>query len=373
MSKPIRVLVIDDSALVRKLLTEILQQDSGIEVVGSAMDAFVAREKIKQLSPDVLTLDVEMPRMDGVTFLGNLMRLRPMPVVMVSSLTEKGADVTLRALELGAVDFITKPSLDLVHGLKDYSTEIIAKVKVAARATVRTSNRRACKPVNVEAKLSADAVLKKISRKGRFATTDSIIAIGASTGGTEAIKEVLMAMPANSPGTVITQHIPANFSGPFAQRVDGVSAMAVCEAQDGQPILMGHAYIAPGDKHLIVVRNGAQYSCKLSDGPAVNRHKPSVDVLFRSAAQTAGPNAIGVLLTGMGDDGAKGLKEMQEVGSRTIAQDEHSCVVWGMPKAAIALGAADVVLPLEKIANSITRQLPSNKKLAAQSCKRNIG
>ncbi|PCJ23936.1 MAG: chemotaxis response regulator protein-glutamate methylesterase [SAR86 cluster bacterium] len=373
MNKPIRVLVVDDSALVRKLLTEILQEDPGIEVVGAAMDAFVAREKIKQLSPDVLTLDVEMPRMDGVTFLGNLMRLRPMPVIMVSSLTAKGAEVTLRALELGAVDFITKPGGDLVHGLKDYSAEIIAKVKVAACAKVRTYNRSIVKPMKIEAKLSADAVLERISRKGRFATTDSIIAIGASTGGTEAIKEVLMAMPANSPATVITQHIPADFSGPFAERVNGVSAMTVCEAKDGQPILAGHAYIAPGDRHLIVVRYGAQYHCKLSDGPAVNRHKPSVDVLFRSVAQTAGPNAVGVLLTGMGDDGAKGLKEMQEAGARTIAQDENSSVVWGMPKAAVALGAADTVLPLEKIASSISMQLPSNKKFNMQPYRRDVG
>jgi len=373
MNKPIRVLVVDDSALVRKLLTEILQEDTGIEVVGSAMDAFAAREKIKLLNPDVLTLDVEMPRMDGVTFLGNLMRLRPMPVVMVSSLTAKGAEVTLRALELGAVDFITKPTVDLVHGLKDYSAEIIEKVKVAASARVNTRNRVAVKPIRIEAKLTADAVLRKISNKSRFDNTDTIIAIGASTGGTEAIKEVLMSMPADSPATVITQHIPPAFSGPFAQRVNGVSAMTVCEAQDGQPILTGHAYIAPGDKHLIVVRNGKQYRCQLSDGPAVNRHKPSVDVLFRSAAQTAGHNAIGVLLTGMGDDGAKGLKEMQEAGARTIAQDEHSCVVWGMPKAAVALGAADAVLPLGRIANSISLQLPPKKKFTAQSSKREAG
>lgn len=363
MSKPISVLVVDDSALVRKLLTEILETDPAIEVVGTAADPYAAREKIKKLNPDVLTLDVEMPKMDGITFLGNLMRLHPMPVVMVSSLTEKGADVTLQALELGAIDFISKPKVDLAHSLEQYGEEIIRKLKVAASARISARDRPSrVKAKEVEAKLSADAILDKKVKAKHFTTTDSILAIGASTGGTEAIKEVLMALPASAPGTIITQHIPAAFSAPFAERVNGLSAMTVSEARDGEQILPGHAYIAPGDKHLLIVRNGARYHCKLSDGPPVNRHKPSVDVLFRSAAQNAGSNAIGVLLTGMGDDGAHGLKELQEAGARTIAQDEKTSVVWGMPGAAVKLGAADKILPLGKIAGAIMMKLQGGRK-----------
>lgn len=331
--------------------------------MGTATDPYAAREKIKKLNPDVLTLDVEMPKMDGITFLANLMRLRPMPVVMVSSLTERGADVTLQALELGAVDFIHKPAIDLAHSLEQYGEEIISKLKAAASARVRAYTAppvTSALPVN--AKLSADAVLDKRPIGKHFKTSDSIIAIGASTGGTEAIKDVLTALPPSTPGTVITQHIPAAFSKPFADRMNRVSAMQVCEAQDGQQILSGHAYIAPGDKHLLVVRNGARYCCKLSDGPPVNRHKPAVDVLFRSAAQNAGSNAVGVLLTGMGDDGAHGLKELQEVGAATIAQDEKTSVVWGMPGAAVKLGAADSVLPLDKIAGAIVSRLEAVKK-----------
>jgi len=361
VTKPIRVLVVDDSALVRKLLTEILETDPAIEVVGTATDPYVAREKIKKLNPDVLTLDVEMPKMDGITFLGNLMRLRPMPVVMVSSLTEKGAEVTLRALELGAIDFVSKPKVDLAHSLHEYGEEIICKLKTAANARVSAR----VQPVfakAIEEKLSADAVIDKAMKTGHFTTTDTIIAIGASTGGTEAIKDVLRLLPANAPGTVITQHIPAAFSAPFAQRVNSVSAMTVCEAQDGQQILPGYAYIAPGDRHLLVVRDGARYHCKLSDGPLVNRHKPAVDVLFRSVAQNAGSNATGVLLTGMGDDGALGMKEIQEAGAPTIAQDEESSVVWGMPGAAVKLDAADKVLPLEKIAAAIMASLQADRK-----------
>ena len=363
MSKPIRVLVVDDSALVRKLMTEILEADPGIEVVGTATDPYVARDKIKELNPDVLTLDVEMPKMDGITFLRNLMRLRPMPVLMVSSLTEKGADITLDALELGAIDFICKPKIDLAHGLGNYSEEIISKLKIAARARVRPYTGRMHKEaLKVDEKFSADAILDKQAANKHFTTTDSIIAIGASTGGTEAIKEVLVELPPDTPGTVITQHIPHNFSAAFAARMNKSSAMTVCEAHDGQQILPGHVYIAPGDKHLLIVRSGARYHCKLSDGPPVNRHKPSVDVLFRSAAQNAGSNAIGVLLTGMGDDGAKGLKELQEAGAPTIAQDENTSVVWGMPGAAVKLGAADKVLPLGKVAAAIQARLQAVRK-----------
>jgi two-component system chemotaxis response regulator CheB len=351
-TRRIRVLIVDDSALVRRMLAEILGADPSIEVVGTAQDPYVAREKIKALNPDVLTLDVEMPRMDGVMFLSNLMRLRPMPVVMVSSLTEKGAEITLKALELGAVDVVSKPKADLAHSLGDYAQEIVGKVKAAAGARVRALETGAAIP-DVDPKLSADAVLKKQGAPRHFRTTDRIIAIGASTGGTEAIKEVLMAMPADAPGIVISQHIPQAFSGPFARRMDTLSAMKVYEAEDGQQILPGHVYIAPGDRHLLVTRDGARYLCKLSDGPAVNRHRPSVDVMFRSVAQNVGQNAVGAILTGMGDDGARGLLEMREVGSWTVAQDEKSSVVWGMPGEAVKLGAAAEVLPLDRIAGAL--------------------
>ena len=351
----IRVLIVDDSALVRSLLTEMLGSAPDIEVAGVAADAHAAREKIKRLNPDVLTLDVEMPRMDGITFLRNLMRLRPMPVVMVSSLTERGADVTLDALTLGAVDYLPKPKIDLAATLQDYRDELIEKIRTAACASVQAlaPQRAALSPGPAH---SADAVLPKAAGPRQLRTTDRIIAIGASTGGTEAIKEVLTHLPPDCPGVVITQHIPKAFSGPFARRMDGCSAVSVCEAQDGQQILAGHAYIAPGDRHLLVVRDGARYVCRLDDGVPVNRHKPSVDVLFRSVAQNAGRNAIGALLTGMGKDGARGLKEMLDSGSRTVAQDEATSVVWGMPGEAVALGAAEHVVPLEAVAARI-RQL----------------
>ncbi len=348
MADKIKVLIVDDSALIRQMLTEILSSDHAIEVVGAATDPIVAREKIKRLNPDVLTLDVEMPKMDGVSFLSNLMRLRPMPVVMVSSLTESGADITLQALELGAVDFVTKPKIDVASGLAEYASEIIGKVKIAAKAKVRPLDR---KPIDMDVapKLSADAILNKNAKSRHFRTTDKLIAIGASTGGTEAIKEVLMRLPPDTPGVVITQHIPAAFSKPFSLRMNGVSPMTVTQAEDGQQILPGHVYIAPGAYHLLVERDGARFVCRLNDGPAVNRHKPSVDVLFRSVAQNAGSNAIGVILTGMGDDGADGMKEMQEHGAVTIAQDEKSSVVWGMPGEAVKKGGVDEVLSLLQV------------------------
>jgi two-component system, chemotaxis family, protein-glutamate methylesterase/glutaminase len=357
MSK-IRVLIVDDSALVRQLLTRILEADRNIEVVGAAADPYDAREKIKSLNPDVLTLDVEMPKMDGITFLRNLMRLRPMPVLMLSSLTEKGAQVTLEALELGAVDFVTKPKLDLAHTLEDYGTDIIARVKAAASAHVRPlTPRNGAAPQPVGSRLSADAVLGKSTGTIRFKTTDKIIALGASTGGTEAIKVVLERLPADSPGMVITQHIPAAFSRPFAERMNSASMMTVCEASDGQQILPGHAYIAPGDQHLLVIRDGARFRCRLSDGPPVNRHRPAVDVLFRSVAQSAGPNTVGVILTGMGADGADGLKELHDIGAPTIAQDEKTSVVWGMPGEAVKRGGVDSVMPLDRIAAEITARV----------------
>ncbi|MDR2877793.1 MAG: chemotaxis response regulator protein-glutamate methylesterase [Chromatiales bacterium] len=349
--KKIRVLVIDDSALVRQLLTNMLESDPDIDVIGTAQDPYIARDKIKSLNPDVLTLDVEMPKMDGVTFLSNLMRLRPMPVVMVSSLTEKSADITLRALELGAIDFVSKPKVDLAHTLEGYRDEVVAKVKMAARTSVRAPSMTARV---IETRYNADVVLRRESPT-HFRTTERLIAIGASTGGTEAIKEVLVRLPPDAPGVVISQHIPEAFSAPFAARMNRESAMTVSQARDGQQILPGHVLIAPGNSHLLVVRDGARYICRLSDGPPVNRHRPSVDVMFRSVAQNAGPNAIGVILTGMGDDGAAGLKEMKDAGAATIAQDERSSVVWGMPGEAVRLGAADCVMDLYEIADAILR------------------
>jgi two-component system chemotaxis response regulator CheB len=347
----IKVLIVDDSALVRKLLTEILSSDADIEVIGAAPDPLIARERIKQLNPDVLTLDVEMPRMDGITFLRNLMRLRPMPVVMVSSLTERGAEVTLNALELGAVDFVSKPKLDVAAGLREYSDELITKIKMAAKARLRGAAPTWGKAV--EPKRTVDAVLARDARPRHYQTTDRLIAIGASTGGTEAIKDVLAAMPQDAPGIVIAQHIPAAFSGPFAKRMNDSCALQVKEACDGDRIMPGHVFIAPGDKHLIVDRDGARYVCRLSHGSPVNRHRPSVDVLFRSVAQRAGPNAVGLLLTGMGVDGAQGLKEMREAGAPTVAQDEATSVVWGMPGEAVRLGGVDKVVPLTRAAATV--------------------
>jgi two-component system chemotaxis response regulator CheB len=337
----IKVLIVDDSALVRRMLTEMLSSDPAIAVLGTANDAYDAREKIKALNPDVLTLDVEMPRMDGLTFLRNLMRLRPMPVIMVSSLTERGAEVTLDALSVGAVDYLSKPKIDLAATLADYRDELIAKVKAAASARVRAPSAAAA--------AGAGAVLAKRAPQRQLRTTERIIAIGASTGGTEAIKDVLIHLPPDTPGIVITQHIPKLFSGAFARRMNACCQLSVCEAEDGQQVLRGHAYIAPGDKHLLLVRDGARYVCRLDEGPPVNRHKPSVDVMFRSVAQQAGRNAIGVILTGMGKDGAMGLKEMRDAGSRTLAQDEATSIVWGMPGEAVAVGGAAEVMPLGDI------------------------
>jgi len=355
MADKIKVLIVDDSSLIRQLLGEILGSDKGIEVVGTAQDPFAAREKIKKLKPDVITLDVEMPRMDGITFLKNLMRLHPVPVIMISSLTEKGADITLEALESGAVDFVAKPKLDLVHSLPDYTHEIISKVKSAAKANVHAIVQSSISVGEVSPKNSADVILEKSNRasKHHFKTTDTIIALGASTGGTEAIKEVLMGMPADAPGMVISQHIPEAFSEPFAKRMNSCSPMTVYEAHDGQQILPGHVYIAPGSHHLLIERDGARFVCRLNNGPPVNRHRPSVDVMFRSVAQNVGHNAIGVILTGMGSDGAEGMKELHDVGASTVAQDEKTSVVWGMPGEAVKLGGIDSVLPLNAISGKI--------------------
>ena len=352
--KKIRVLVVDDSALVRQILVEVLNAAPDVEVVGTASDPFMARDRIKELNPDVLTLDVEMPRMDGLTFLANLMRLRPMPVVMVSSLTEQGAETTLKALELGAIDFVSKPKIDLAGTLADFGGEILAKIRIAAGARVMARN-TPVPPTRIAPKYSADAVLPAGAGSRMLRTTDRIIAIGASTGGTEAIREVLMGLPADCPAIVIAQHIPEAFSLPFTRRMNSLAAMSVVEPSDGQYIMPGHVYIAPGSRHLLVERDGARYRCRLNNGPPVNRHCPSVDVLFRSVAQNVGPNAVGVILTGMGDDGARGLKEMLEAGARTMAQDEASSVVWGMPGAAVKLGGAEETLPLGRVAENIMR------------------
>ncbi len=345
---PCRVLIVDDSAVVRQMLSEILASDRDIEVVGTAADPLLAREKIKRLAPDVITLDVEMPRMDGLAFLENLMRLHPLPVVMISSLTERGADTTLQALALGAVDFVSKPKFDVARGLQAYAEEIIGKVKMAARSRVRTLAR----PITPRVTLDAVAPAAP-ARSIQFRTTDRLIAIGASAGGTEALRVVLEGMPADAPAVVMTQHLPAAFSTPFAERLDRHSAMSVREASDGEAVLAGHAYLPPGGKHLRIIRDGARWRCRVDDGPAVNRHKPAVDVLFRSVAESAGGNAIGAILTGMGDDGARGLLELRNAGAPTLVQDEATSVVWGMPGAAYKLGAAEEMVPLERIADRL--------------------
>ena len=336
------MLIVDDSALIRSLLTEIINRQRDMVVVGAAPDPIVAREMIRNLNPDVLTLDVEMPKMDGIDFLEKLMRLRPMPVVMVSTMTQEGAETTLRALELGAVDFVAKPKLDVKRGMEESAAELIEKVRLAATARVR----------KVAAPATA-GVAKPVLTLGSRAGTEKLIIIGASTGGTEAIKQVLLPMPPDAPGILITQHMPAGFTKSFAQRLDTLCKIRVKEAEDGERVLPGHAYIAPGDRHLLVKKSGANYVTALSDEGPVNRHRPSVEVLFRSAAQCVGANAIGVMLTGMGKDGATAMLEMKRAGAFNLAQDEASCVVFGMPKEAIAAGGVDEVLPLGGIAERV--------------------
>lgn len=343
---PIKVLVVDDSALIRALLKEIIQSDPELQFVGQAPDAYVARDLIKQLNPDVLTLDIEMPRMDGLTFLEKLMRGRPMPVLMISSLTEEGGEATLRALELGAVDFVAKPKLGIREGMQAYAEEICYKLKVASRARIGLP------PVT-----SAQTPGAPRSDQPRpIIGTEKLFAIGASTGGTEAIKEVLLGMPPDCPGIVITQHMPPGFTRSFAERLDRLSRIRVVEAAGGERILPGHAFLAPGDKHLLVERSGANYVTRLSDAEPVRRHKPAVDPMFRSVAQCAGRNVIACLLTGMGKDGAQGMLEIRQAGGYTIAQDEASCVVYGMPREAVALGATEESLPLAEIAEAMLAQ-----------------
>ena len=351
-----RVVVVDDSALVRGLLTEIINQQPDMQCVGAAADPFVAREMIRELNPDVITLDVEMPRMDGIDFLGKLMRLRPMPVVMVSTLTERGADVTLRALELGAIDFVAKPKIGVADGLKLLAHDITDKVRIAAKAHLRRP--AAPPPAGATPRPSAPP-----SSIGRL-STEKIIFIGASTGGTEATKEVLVNLPADCPAVVITQHMPPGFTKSYAARLDGLCKVRVAEARDGDRILPGHAYIAPGGFHLSVERSGANYIARVQDGEPVNRHKPSVEVLFKSAARVVGPNALGLMLTGMGADGATAMREMRDAGSYNFVQDEASCVVFGMPREAIAAGAAHEVLPLTQIASKLIERLRSTSGMS---------
>jgi two-component system chemotaxis response regulator CheB len=355
-----RVVVVDDSALVRSLLAEIINRQTDMECIGAAADPFVAREMIRNLNPDVITLDVEMPRMDGIDFLGKLMRLRPMPVVMVSTLTERGADVTLRALELGAVDFVAKPKIGVADGLRQLADDITDKIRVARRAQLR---RHTPSPTASSGATASAAAAAPLASVGRL-STEKIIFIGASTGGTEATKEVLMSLPPDCPAVMITQHMPPGFTKSYAARLDGLCRIRVAEARDGERVLPGHAYIAPGGFHLSVERSGANYIARVQDGEPVNRHKPSVEVLFKSAARIVGQNALGIMLTGMGADGAKAMKEMRDAGSYNFVQDEATCVVFGMPREAINCGAANEVLPLGQIAGKLIERLRSTSGLS---------
>ena len=342
--KNIKVVIVDDSALIRSILTEIINSQPGLEVVGAAPNPLVARELIKQTNPDVLTLDVEMPKMDGLDFLERLMRWRPMPVVMISSLTERGSEITMRALELGAVDFVTKPKLSIADGMREFAELIADKLRAAAQARVV---RKAPAPGN--------ASLPSLDNP--LISSEKLIIIGASTGGTEAVKSFLMQMPSDAPGILITQHMPPGFTRSFAKRLDTLCKITVSEAQGDERILPGHAFIAPGDSHLLLARSGANYVTKLDQGPPVNRHRPSVDVLFDSAARTAGKNCVGVILTGMGKDGAVGMLRMREAGAFNFAQDEASCVVFGMPKEAIAVGGVHEIAPLSDLPGIVLEHL----------------
>ncbi|MFM0201024.1 chemotaxis response regulator protein-glutamate methylesterase [Paraburkholderia fungorum] len=350
----IKVLCVDDSALIRSLMTEIINGQPDMTVVATAPDPLVARELIKQHNPDVLTLDVEMPRMDGLDFLEKLMRLRPMPVVMVSSLTERGNEITLRALELGAVDFVTKPKVGIRDGMLEYAEKLADKVRAAARARVRQAA-----PAQHAATHAAPVAAATPLFNNPLLSTEKLIIVGASTGGTEAIREVLVPLPPDAPAVLIAQHMPPGFTKSFAQRLNGLCRITVKEAEHGERVLPGHAYIAPGHAHLLLARSGANYIAHLSDEPPVNRHRPSVDVLFRSAAQHAGKNAVGVILTGMGRDGAAGLLDMKKAGAYTLAQDEASCIVFGMPREAIALGAADEIASLPEMSRRVMARLSS--------------
>lgn len=337
----IKVLVVDDSALIRSLLSEIIRSEPEFVLVGAASDAYAARELVNQYRPDVITLDVEMPKVDGLTFLEKLMKARPTAVVMISSLTEQGAEVTLRALELGAVDFLAKPKIDIARGIEEYRLEIIGKIKAASQAKVtKSSNAKPQKTDNL-----------------RFKTTEKVIAIGASTGGTEAIKAVLTQLPVDSPGIVITQHMPPGFTTSFAKRLNNMCRITVVEAQGGERIVPGYAYLAPGDRHLTVIRSGADYRVELTDGPRVSGHKPSVDVMFESVAESVASNALAIILTGMGKDGALGIRKIADHGGFTIAQDEASSLIFGMPQEAIKTGCIKQIVPLDSISKRVIEYL----------------
>lgn len=353
----IKVLIVDDSALIRSVMNEIIRRQPDMEVVGVAPDPIVARDLIKKTNPDVLTLDVEMPRMDGLDFLEKLMRLRPMPVVMVSSLTERGSEITLRALELGAVDFVTKPKLSIQTGMLEYAELITDKIRAAAKARVKART-----IASADAGKGPTDALPLI--RNPLTSSEKLIIIGASTGGTEAIKEFLMQMPSDCPGILITQHMPEGFTRSFAKRLDSLCKITVREAEGGERVLPGHAFIAPGHSHLQLARSGANYVTQLDQGPPVNRHRPSVDVLFESAARCAGKNAVGVILTGMGKDGAAGMLTMKNAGAYNFAQDEATCVVFGMPREAIAVGAAHEVGPLQALPGMVLNYLAANSSRA---------
>lgn len=352
--KKIKVLVIDDSALVRQTLCDILNSDPEIEVVGSAADPILAAERMKTVIPDVITLDVEMPRMDGLTFLQKLMSQYPIPVVMCSSLAESGSETALKALEYGAVDIITKPKMGTKQFIEESRTRICDAVKGAAAA--RMGPLRAMRTMKeISPKYTADVIMEKPNTKAMILTTEKVVVVGASTGGTEALRVFLEALPEDTPGIVIVQHMPENFTAAFAKRLDSICRVTVKEAQDNDTIVRGRALIAPGNHHMLLKRSGARYYVEIKDGPLVSRHRPSVDVLFRSAARYAGKNAVGVIMTGMGDDGAHGMKEMFDAGAVTIAQDEASCVVYGMPHEAVKLGGVNKVMPLQNIAGEVLR------------------
>lgn len=354
MKEKIKVLIVDDSAVVRQTMTTILSSDKDIEVIGSASDPFFAAKKISKEVPDVITLDVEMPRMDGLTFLRKIMHQHPIPVVIISSLTSKGTETGLKALEYGAVEIITKPQMNTKQFIEESRIKICDAVKAAALARLKRKNFTP-QHIEVEPKYSADAVIPKSTQQSMIKTTEIVVAVGASTGGTDALRVFLEALPLDSPGIVIVQHMPENFTRSFANRLNELCKITVKEAENNDSVIRGRALIAPGNHHMLLKRSGAKYYVEIKDGPLVNRHRPSVDVLFRSTARYAGKNALGIIMTGMGDDGAKGLLEMKESGAKTIAQDEKSCVVFGMPHEAIKLNAADKILPLDSIAAQLAK------------------
>lgn len=352
MKNKVKVLIIDDSAMVRQTLMEILSSDPDIEVIGSASDPYIAAKKMREEVPDVITLDVEMPRMDGVTFLQKIMSQHPIPVVICSSLAVNRSETTMKVMEYGAVEIIQKPTLGTKEFLRESKIRICDCVKAAAMSKVK----RIAKKRDIQPKLTADAVLPKATSNAMVKTTEKIVAVGASTGGTEALRVLFEALPMDCPGLVVVQHMPENFTKAFAKRLDTLCLPTIKEASNNDSVLRGQVLIAPGNHHMLLKRSGARYYVEIKEGPLVSRHRPSVDVLFRSAARYAGSNAIGVIMTGMGDDGAKGLLEMKEQGAFTVAQDEATCVVFGMPQEAIKLGAADKIMPLERIAGTILRE-----------------